>query len=155
MIFPYLLAGSFRFIAAPLALPKKCCDEVGLYDESLRWGEDLDMALRLSSKFPFLFERLSTYGWRSHEGSSSNVMSMSRRFREESRVLEKHIPGNLETLDSATKRHVFNRLFGCYISSGQWKRLLKMSLVDRQAFISMVTVPLRMNRPSRVIPSHE
>jgi len=149
MIFPYLLAGSFRFVAAPIALPKKCYDEVGLYDESLRWGEDIDMALRLSSKFPFLFERSSTYGWRSHEGSSSYVMGKSQRFRDESRVLEKHILNNIETLDSATKRQAFNRLFEYYIGSGQWKRLLKMSLVDWQAFISMATVPSRMNHPSR------
>jgi glycosyltransferase involved in cell wall biosynthesis len=144
MIFPYLLAGSFRFTAGLIALPRKCFDEVGLYDESLRWAEDTDMVLRLSLKFPFLFERSSTYGWRSHEGSSSNVMGRRQRLRDESRVLEKHILKNIETLDSATKRQAFNRLFGCYISSGQWRRLIRMSLVDRQAFSSMVTIPARM-----------
>jgi hypothetical protein len=71
-------------------------------------------------------------------------MSRNQRLRDESRVLEKHILKNMETLDSATKRQTFNRLFGCYISSGQWKRLLRMSLVDRQAFISLATAPRRM-----------
>lgn len=62
MIFPDLLAGRFRFTGGLIALPKKCFDEVGIYDESLRWAEDTDMVLRLSSRFPFLFERSSTYG---------------------------------------------------------------------------------------------
>lgn len=75
-------------------------------------------------------------------------MSKSVRFREEARVLEKHILNNIKTLDSATKRQAFDRLFGCYISSGQWKRLLKMSLVDWQAFISLVTLPGRMKKTS-------
>jgi glycosyltransferase involved in cell wall biosynthesis len=144
MIFPYLLAGSFHFTGGQIALPRKCFDEVGLYDESLRWAEDTDMVLRLSLKFPFLFERSSTYGWRAHQGSSSNVIGRNQRLRDQSRVLEKHLLKNIETLDSATKRQAFNRLFGCYISSGQWGRLLRMSLVDRQAFSSMVTIPARM-----------
>jgi glycosyltransferase involved in cell wall biosynthesis len=152
MIFPYLLAGNFRFTAALIALPKNCFAEVGLYDESLRWAEDTDMALRLSSKFPFLFEPSSTYGYRPHEGSTSSVMSKSLRFRDESRVLEKHILDNLDTLDSATKRQAFNRLFGCYIGSRRWKRLIRMSLVDRQAFNSMVTIPARMMGASRPNP---
>jgi glycosyltransferase involved in cell wall biosynthesis len=117
MISPYLLAGSFRFTGGLIALPKRCFDEIGLYDESLRWAEDTDMILQLSSRFPFLFERHSTHGWRSHEGSSSNVMKKSLRFREESQVLERHILSSIETLDSVTKRQAFSRLFECYISA--------------------------------------
>jgi|GEM_PF-3296954 glycosyltransferase involved in cell wall biosynthesis len=155
MILPDLLAGRFRFTGGLIALPKKCFDDIGLYDESLRWAEDTDMVLRLSVKFPFLFERFSTYGWRSHEASSSSVIGKSLRCSEESRVLEKHILNNIQTLDSATKRQAFSRLFGCYIGSGQWKRLVKMGLVDWEAFVSMLTVPLRMNRSSRREPSRD
>jgi glycosyltransferase involved in cell wall biosynthesis len=149
MVFPFLLAGRFRFIAGPIALPKKCYYEAGFYDESLRWAEDLDMVLRLSCKFPFLFERSSTYGWRAHQGSSSYLIGKSQRFWE-SRVLEKHILANIDSLDSATKRQAFSRLFGCYIGSSQWKRLLRMSITDRQAFASLATIPIRMMKSNKL-----
>jgi glycosyltransferase involved in cell wall biosynthesis len=149
MIFPQLLGGGFRFTGGLIALPRKCFDEVGFYDGSLRWAEDTDMALRLSTKFPFLFERLSSYGWRSHRGSSSIVIGKRMRLSEQSRVLERHILDNLDILDSSNKRKAFNRLFGCYVGSGQWKKLLKMSMTDRQAFVALLTTPRRMMRNSR------
>jgi glycosyltransferase involved in cell wall biosynthesis len=146
MVFAHILAGSFHFEGGPIALPKSCFDEVGLFDETLRWCIDIDMALRLSAKFPFRFERLSTYGYRSHQGNSRIVMDKVQRMKYESRILERHLLDNLGTLDSNTRRKAFNRLFGCYIGSGQWRKLIRTSFVDWQALISMLTIPKRMNR---------
>ncbi len=151
MIFARILGGTFRFIGGPVTAPKICFDEVGLYDETLRKCIDLDMVLRLSTKFPFCFERLSTYGWRSHPGSSTLAMDKVQQMKYESRVLERHLLHNLGALDSSMKRKAFDRLFGCYISSGQWRKLARTSFVDLQAFISVVTIPRRMNRLSLAV----
>lgn len=151
MIFAHILGGTFQFTLGPVAVPKSCFDEVGLYDETLRKCIDLDMVLRLSTKFPFRFERSSTYGWRSHPGSSTLAMDKVQQMRYESRVLERHLLNNLGALDSSMKRKAFNRLFGCYISSGQWRKLARTGFVDRQAFISMVSIPRRMNRLNQAV----
>jgi glycosyltransferase involved in cell wall biosynthesis len=146
IIFGDVLVGAWRFTLASIGLSKSCFDAVGLHDEDLRYAEDLDIVLRLSAKFPFYFERLSTYGWRSHGASTSVAMISARRMKYESRVLERNLLNNLSALDSETKRKSFNRLFGCYVRSGQWMRLARMSFVDRQAFLSMVTIPARSRR---------
>lgn len=142
-IFNYLLMGAFRIVAGPIALPRKLFEDVGLYDETLRYAEDLDLALRLSSKFDFLFERVRTYGWRTHGRTSSGSISARERYRDESRVLERHLLSSMNTLDSTMKKRAFDRLFGCYIASHQWKRLLRVGLSDRQALNSALTIPSR------------
>ena len=144
MIFPFLLAGSFRFTAGMMAVPRSCYDAVGFYDETLRWAEDTDMALRLSGKFPFLFVRSATYGWRSRAGSSEKK-EVARRYAYESRVLEKHILSGNEELSPKFRKQAYDRLFGCYISSGQWTRLFRMSFASKQAFSSMITIPARIS----------
>jgi glycosyltransferase involved in cell wall biosynthesis len=146
MVFNAILTGTFRFTLASIAVPRHFFDMVGLYDESLRYAEDLDMVLRLSARFPFYFERLSTYGWRVHQDSSSVAMARPRRMSYESKTLERHLLDNLSTLDSKTKRKAFNRLLGCYVGSGQWMKLVKISFVDLQAFLSMITIPTRARR---------
>jgi len=157
MIFPHLVAGDFRFTGSCIAVSKVALQQTGFYDERLRWAEDTDMALRLSLKFPFLFERLATYGWRAHHGGSSEVLQRIQRMSYESRVLEKHIRNNLGSLDPSTKRMAFNRLIGCCVSGRQWQRLARTSLIDAQAFLSLVTLPQRITRkkqnPPKASPS--
>jgi glycosyltransferase involved in cell wall biosynthesis len=43
-----LLRRSFFFFASAAVLRRACLERVGLFDESLRWGEDADMWLRLA-----------------------------------------------------------------------------------------------------------
>jgi len=70
----------------------------------------------------------------------------AQRAKYESRVIERHLPNNLGALDSSMKRKAFNWLLGCYISIGQWREPARTSFVNRQAFISMMAIPRRMNR---------
>jgi glycosyltransferase involved in cell wall biosynthesis len=144
MIFPSLITGNFRFTPGLLAVPRKAFEEVGPYDESLRWAEDTDMALRLSLKFPFLFEKRSTYGWRSHELSSSNLLERRNRYKLEAKVLEKYLLANKDGLDRHAEKAAFDRLFGCYISARMWARMLRMGFVDRESLASFLTTPARI-----------
>jgi glycosyltransferase involved in cell wall biosynthesis len=43
-----LLGRSFFFFASAAVVRRECLEQVGLFDESLRWGEDADMWLRLA-----------------------------------------------------------------------------------------------------------
>jgi glycosyltransferase involved in cell wall biosynthesis len=146
MIFPDLIAGRFRFTALPIALPRSFFDAVGMYDETLRWGQDHEMALRLSSAYPFVFERLSTYGYRQHPQNTYRTFDKKARYLQQTQIMNKHLMKNLKSLDSETKRLAFNNLFGYMMSSGQWTRVVRTSLVDRQAFVSMITIPARVRR---------
>src|ERR1039457_7124229 len=103
------------------------------------------MALRLSWLCPFIFERMSTYGYRQHPQNSFKTFEKKARYTQQSQILERHLMKNLESLDDKTRRLAFGNLFGYYISSGQWIKLVRMSLVDDQALISLVTIPRRMN----------
>ena len=146
MIFPDLIVGRFRFTGLPIALPRAFFEEVGLYDETLRWGQDTEMAYRLSSKYPFVFERLSTYGYRQYTQNTYRTFDKKVRYEKQTLILSRHLMGNLGSLDGRTKRLAFNNLFGYMLSSGQWRKIARMSLVDRQAFISMITIPARIRR---------
>jgi glycosyltransferase involved in cell wall biosynthesis len=50
---------------------RKCLDDVGLYDTSLRTSEDYDLWLRISVKYAFLYLNAVTYLYRRWEGQVS------------------------------------------------------------------------------------
>jgi glycosyltransferase involved in cell wall biosynthesis len=67
-----LLRRSFFFFASAAVLRRECLERVGLFDESLRWGEDADMWLRLARAgyaFGYLDQPLLQY--RIHANSMS------------------------------------------------------------------------------------
>jgi hypothetical protein len=116
---------------------------VGPYDETLNWGEDFELSLRLATKYSFTFDRLMTYGHRKHLASIQSKIMKAKKWEQQGRVLEKHLRFSASQLSSRDARDAYTYLFSCFVASGQRKRILRYGLSSREAFISMVAVPKR------------
>jgi hypothetical protein len=83
-------------------------DEVGLFDESLDWAEDLDMWVRVSQKYAFGYIPESLVKIRVHEASmSANKIGASEKFRI---YLEKAFARD-ETLGEGIKKKAFAKMY--------------------------------------------
>lgn len=142
-IFPDLITARFSFRGATITLPRSCFDAVGLFDESLRWGEDLEMCLRLARKYEFSYYPVATYGYRAYEGNVIQTMTRADRYRYQGRIIESHLFTNSEELDRQTRQSAFNVLFSCYVASGQWSRILRCGFSSEAGFRSLMTLPFR------------
>ncbi len=82
-----LVGGEF-FIPSAVLVRRRCFDQVGLFDESLRASEDWDMWLRVAAAVPFgsLPDPLVEY--RIHDGNMSG--GVERMLRTQLAVVEKH-----------------------------------------------------------------
>jgi glycosyltransferase involved in cell wall biosynthesis len=146
MILKYLLRAGYKFMGGPISAPKMCFEAVGLYDESLSWGEDFDMALRLAEKFPFVFDPLSTYGYRIYDENKIRTIKKKDRWSQQGRILESHLMGNYDRLDEETRRLSFRYLFSCFVASGRWGGILRYGFTKEAGFRAMVSLPLRAGK---------
>ena len=64
---------------------------VGLFDEALPYGEDYDMALRVSEQFEIGRVREVLYRYRVHDGSISHRMPLEERFLNKSSVRQRAV----------------------------------------------------------------
>jgi len=74
-----LLTRGFGHVTTTL-IPMVCFDKVGLFDESLKWSEDYDLALRFAREFPFTFVPEQLYGHRVYPGNMRNAIARNARF---------------------------------------------------------------------------
>jgi glycosyltransferase involved in cell wall biosynthesis len=105
-LFSRILAGNF--LPAPAVMVRRSAiDAVGGYDESLFY-EDLDMWLRLSFRFLFVYLPGLLVRYRNHESSMSNSPSNRRLMhRSYSQILRKWLDAGL---DDTTHRLVLDEL---------------------------------------------
>jgi glycosyltransferase involved in cell wall biosynthesis len=143
MILSALITGSFRFIAGPITAPRLAFAEVGPYDERLTWGEDFELCLRLAKKFPFEFDKVSTYGNRKHPKSATSRIPKQDRWKQQAMILERHLQSSLPELNARQRRKMYGYIFSCYVASNQLGKIPKLGFSDVQAFLSMVSLPLR------------
>ena len=108
-----------------LVAPKQCFLEAGLYDESVTWGEDYDMVLRLAKRFPFVYVDEEAYGYRLHPGNSWRPFSKRELYRYKARVLERYVADGEGWLTPDEMSVVEARLASYYSRSGQRWRLLR------------------------------
>jgi glycosyltransferase involved in cell wall biosynthesis len=113
---------------ANLMLPKKLFDIVGLYDESLKWGEDTDMIFRLASRYPFVYVDQPLYGYRLHPGNTLSGMSAQMKLVSKTPIVERHYRANIRMLDSRTRRVVSRRLVVNYLEVRKYRRALANAL---------------------------
>ncbi|MDG6994392.1 MAG: glycosyltransferase [Nitrososphaerota archaeon] len=141
MWFPYFLVGTTP--TASIMFPRTCLDKVGLFDESLHSSEDVDFSLRLAKSFPFAYIPLPLYGYRVYSGNFVRRDSRAMNFRWKTIVLEKHVLGDLSSLDSRTRKLAYDKLFARYLSSGQYTKLLRVGITKRYGLWSLLEMPLR------------
>lgn len=143
MILKDLLCGRFGFIAGPIAAPQSCFQCVGGFDEMLNWGEDFEMSLRLSERFPFFFDSFSTYGYRIFPGNILSRISKVDRWSQQGRILEKYLRRNFDTLDSKSQRASLSYLFSCYVATRNWPRIFSMGFKNPTGLMVMLYLPYR------------
>ena len=146
MILGQLLCGRFRFSAGMIAAPKAYFETVGDYDETLRWGEDFEMALRLAEKFRFVFDPVCTYGYRLYEENATNSTKRKDRWLQQGRILEKHLISNYDQQDNKTRRTSFIYLTSCLVASGRWGSVIRHGFTKEAGFRAMVGLPFRALR---------
>jgi glycosyltransferase involved in cell wall biosynthesis len=146
MILKDLLGGVFRFIAGPISAPKECFEAAGLYDESLHWGEDFDMALRLSEKFPFVYDNLCTYGYRIYDANVLVGIQKKERWSRQGEILERRLKADYGQLDETARRTAFRYLFSCFLASRHWGGIVRYGFTREAAFREMLGLPLRSRK---------
>ena len=146
MILPSLLAGSFEFHGGPFATQREVLAEAGPFDETLTWGEDFDMCLRLAARHEFRFDPVSTYGYRIYKGNMLGSLTKRKRWSEQARILERHLLPNLDALRPRQAEASFRYLFSCYVASRQWQKLFRRGLSHPAALAELAILPLRAGR---------
>jgi glycosyltransferase involved in cell wall biosynthesis len=68
---PETLLLNFCLLPSGVLVRKQAFEEVGLFDESLRYGEDLDMWLRITENFPIRYVPIDGFLYRQHGGQMS------------------------------------------------------------------------------------
>jgi glycosyltransferase involved in cell wall biosynthesis len=141
-IFGDILALGFG-VNTTFMIPKHCLDVVGLYDESLPWGEDYDLVLRLAQKFDFRHLDDVLYGYRNYEGNTRNNLERKERLWYQSYVMEKHLKSGRELLNDQNRKRVISSLIRSYSLTGQRKKMLRYGLTSFGAFKNMLSSMMR------------
>ena len=109
IIYPQILLYWTTLMAMDTVLiPKKIFDSIGLFDENLIVGEDLDMWRRIARKYPFGFINKSLARVRVHEGNiSGNKISAMDGF---AKYLEKAFKDD-PSLSPRFRQQVFSKMY--------------------------------------------
>ena len=106
-----------RLQAALIA--KRCYDEVGGHDESLRISMDLDLTFRLFSKYPVDYLDRVVFSYRKHLGNISGDQEL--RLLENIGVIEKLVKENPQAKEVLGRRRVAARLTYRYYRLAKWR----------------------------------
>jgi glycosyltransferase involved in cell wall biosynthesis len=89
------MANGGPVLPSTMCIKKECFNEVGLFDPQFRLGEDLDICLRIASKYPFHFIEDFLVKKRCVENSlgSSNVPANIVSYKKAFDKLENAVPG--------------------------------------------------------------
>jgi glycosyltransferase involved in cell wall biosynthesis len=107
-------------------IPKRIIDNVGMFDESLLWAEDLDFTLRLARRFPFLYVDEKLYGYRVHKGSKRSLISRSERLHWESTVIRRYFEEGKGSLSKNSRRRIISLLTEHYLKTKQYGELFSL-----------------------------
>ena len=103
-------------------ISKRCYDEIGGHDESLRISMDLDLAFRLFSRYPMAYLDEVVFSYRKHSGNISGNQEL--RLVENIRVIEKLLQSNQQAKATLGAKRVASRLAYRYyrLAKGRWKQ---------------------------------
>ena len=151
-IFGVVLAGMFG-LKTTILRSRACFDRVGPFDESLAFSEDLDMILRLSMNYPFLWLDEKLYSYRVFPGNTKNRLPESTLNSTRARVIERYYRTSRSSLTPAQRRMVILNLTKHFRRSSQTGKMIRYGLSSVGSFKYMVTEPLRGHGLRRIIRS--
>ena len=141
MIIAAMLAGIPGFHGALVTLPRICFDKVGYFDESLSWGQDLELCLRLARHFPFVFVATATYGYRIHSGNTVGRVPRRKRYEIQSSILERHVMQVRSNFGRKEEFAAYTNLFSCYVGARRWGKLFRYGLTSTSGFRCLTNLP--------------
>ena len=108
-VYPQILLEWSAIMALPtLMLPKRVFEEVGGFDESVRWGEDIDLYIRIVRRYPIDLVPEVLCKVRVHADSvSASKLGSAASFQ---RVLQKALDAD-DSLSPAFGRRAFSQLY--------------------------------------------
>jgi glycosyltransferase involved in cell wall biosynthesis len=121
LMFSGFLLQSLEVNTAIMA-PRECFLRIGLYDESIPWGEDYDMVLRLAQQYPFVYLDEEAYGYRLHPGNSWKRFSREQMYAYKASTLERHLSLEGDRLTPQERREVETTVLSYHARSGQTRR---------------------------------
>ena len=133
MVFKELLIYGMA-VQANLMVPKQLFRRVGFYDETVSWGEDTDMILRLSRQYPFQYVDEKLYGYRVHPGNTWNRMGNRQRQAMKAPIIERHFRAEIRDLDTYTRRTGSRQLVERYLEAHNYRRAMANSSSDPALF---------------------
>jgi len=134
MIFKELLVNEMP-VQANLMIPREVIDKVGLFDESISWGEDTDMIFRLAQIYPFKYVDEQLYGYRLYEGNTWNRMSNWQRQAMKAPIIERYFRANIRALDRETRRIVDRQLVERYLESRRYRKAMAIAASSPGLFV--------------------
>lgn len=149
-IFGDVLAEKFG-IKTTILLSRLCLEEVGPFDESLPFSEDLDMILRLSRKYPFVWLDEKLYSYRVFAGNTKNRLPESTLHYTRALVIERYFRTSGSRLTTDQKRMVILNLTKHYRRSSQTGKMIRYGLRSSASFRYMVYEPFRGHGLRRVL----
>jgi GT2 family glycosyltransferase len=93
-----------------MMFPASVIQEVGYFDESLSWGEDLDYVLRMTERYKVVLVREPLYGYREHGSSMTSLTPIRSKGEAICGILESNLKRNWNTLDEMTKYRTIRRI---------------------------------------------
>jgi glycosyltransferase involved in cell wall biosynthesis len=136
-IFGDLLARGFGHITTTL-IPRVCFEKVGVFDESLKWAEDYELALRLARDYPFAFIPEKLYGYRVYPGNMRNTIDRIARLKIQSGILEKYVGQRGALLSREQRRMAEGELLRFYWETGQRSKAFSRGLRSASGIRSIV-----------------
>ena len=115
----------------------------GLYDESLWWAEDYDLALKLARKYDFKYIGEPLYGYRTHRENTRNLRGRRERLYFEGLVTERHFRLGKALLDSTAKKRTISLMMRYFALTGQRRKMVRYGLGSVGAFRAMLSSTLR------------
>jgi len=141
-IFGDVLADKFGIKTTTL-LSRECLLEMGPFDESLPFSEDLDMILRLSRSYQFAYLDEKLYSYRVFSGNTRNRLPETTLSSTRALVIEKHFKTSKSILTPLQRRQVILILTKHFRKSSQRGKMIHYGLSSPGSFRYMVTEPIR------------
>jgi glycosyltransferase involved in cell wall biosynthesis len=91
-------------------IPSSAVGEVGYFDESLRWGEDLNYLIRLTERFKLCIIQEPLYSYRWHKNRTTALMSPATKDQADIKILESVLKQNWNSLNEATRYWIIVRI---------------------------------------------
>jgi glycosyltransferase involved in cell wall biosynthesis len=114
--YPHLLS-NWIWGLATMMTSASAIQEIGYFNESLTWGEDLDYVLRLAEKYEVILVREPLYGYRSDKNSLTSMTSIKLKGEAYCRILESNLRRNWDNLDDRTRFETIRRIQAAAVES--------------------------------------